>query len=224
EPAAEADGEGFRIEQGPRAHEVQGLLPLIRPAPPRLLPDAPHQVGLELVVHRPHGRAVQLEHLVPEPGVVHAGKPIRAEMRVEQGQDAVRHPRGDMDAVRDMADRHTRDLAAWPERGPDAACFFAMAARYRVDPRRQPDGCDRHWKAVVVHPRMRPEPRDRFAGHPHLLPYRADALLHLLQRKRVVPGGHRRVGREDTRRTYPAYGVRERGAAGHELANPLDQH
>src|SRR2546430_10355007 len=39
-PATEADREGFGIEQGPRAHQVQGFLPLIRPAAPRLLPDA----------------------------------------------------------------------------------------------------------------------------------------------------------------------------------------
>src|SRR2546422_3329657 len=43
-PATEADREGFGIEQRPRAHEVQGFLPLISPAAPRLLPDAPHQL------------------------------------------------------------------------------------------------------------------------------------------------------------------------------------
>src|SRR5204862_184968 len=52
-PAAEADGQGVMIEQRPRAYEVQGLFPLVRPTPPRLFPDAPHQMGLELVVHRP---------------------------------------------------------------------------------------------------------------------------------------------------------------------------
>src|SRR2546425_12927657 len=64
---------------------------------------------------------------VPERGVVHAREPIRPEMRVEQGQDPVRHPGGDVDAVRDVADRHARDLAVGPERGPDAAGLFPMA-------------------------------------------------------------------------------------------------
>src|SRR2546425_2733675 len=94
-------------------------------------------MGLELLVHSPQGGAVKLEDLVPERGVVHAREPIRPETRVEQGQDPVRHPGGDVDAVRDVADWYTRDCAVGPQRGPDAAGLLPTAARPRGDPPRQ---------------------------------------------------------------------------------------
>ena len=224
EATPEADREGVRIEQDPRPHKVQGFLPLIRPAPPRLLSDAAHEMGLELVVHRPQGGAVQLQDLVPEPRVVHPGEPIGSEMRVEQGEDPVRHPGGDMGAIGHVADRHARHLALGPERRPDTAGLFTVTARHRVDPRRQPDGRDGHVKAVVVHHRVMAEAKEGFAGDTHLLPHRTDALLHLLEREGVVPGGYRRVGREHARGAHPADRVRERRAPRHQLAYPLDQH
>src|SRR3989441_12440008 len=79
-----------------------------------------------------------------------------------------------------------------------------------------------HMKAVVVGHRMMAEAEEGLAADPHLLPHRADALLHLLERERIVPRGYRRVGREDARRAHPAHGFRERGPSGHELSHPLD--
>ena len=181
-------------------------------------------MGLELLVHRPQGRVVQLEDLVPERRVVHAGQPIRSEMRVEQREDPVRHPGGEVDAVRDVADRHARDLAFGPERRPDTAGLLTVTARHAVDPCRQPDGRDGHVKTVVVDHRVMAQAKEGVAGDPHVLPHRTDALLHLVGRERVVPGGHRRVGREHAARAHPAHGVRERVPARHQLSHPLHQH
>src|SRR2546422_8429471 len=181
-------------------------------------------MGLGLLVPRPEGGAVPYQDLVPERRIVDTGEPIRPEMRVEEGQDPVRHPGGDVDAVGAVADRHARDLALWPQWGPYAAGFFPMTARHCVDPRRKPDGRDGHMKAVVVSHRMTAEAEEGFAADPHLLPHGADALLHLLEREGIVPRGYRRVGREDARRAHPADGFRERGPSRHELTHPLDQH
>src|SRR2546422_2356118 len=77
-------------------------------------------------------------HFVPELGVVHPGEPIGSEVRVEQGQDPVRHPGRDVHAVGDVADRHARDIAVGPERSPDAAGLFSLTPRHRAHARPEP--------------------------------------------------------------------------------------
>src|SRR5205814_8744415 len=87
--------------------------------------------------------------------------------------------------------------------------LFRSTPRDRVHPRREPDGRDGHVKPIVIDHRMMPESDEGFAADAHLLPHRTDALLDLLDRERVVPGGHRRVGGERARRAHLADGLRE---------------
>src|SRR5207244_1408894 len=86
----------------------------------------------------------------------------------------------------------------------DAAGLFPVTPRDRVHPRREPDGRDGHVKPIVIDHRMMPESDEGFAADAHLLPHRTDALLDLLDRERIMPGRHGRVGGERARRAHQA--------------------
>src|SRR3989449_10358694 len=81
-----------------------------------------------------------------------------------------------------------------------------------------------YMKAVVVGHRMMAEAEEGLAADPHLLPHRADALLHLLERERIGPRGCPRVSRDRARGANRAYGVRERGPSRHEPSHTPDPH
>ena len=72
--------------------------------------------------------------------------------------------------------------------------------------------------------RMASEVEERVAIHAHLLPDGADAGRDVVGREGVVPGGDRRVGREDAAAPHLADGVGERRALRRQLADPLDHH
>ena len=145
-------------------------------------------------------------------------------MRAEERHEQVCHPGSDVDAIGDVSDRHLRRLPVRPQPTPHTAAFLAVTARDPVQARRKADGCDRHVETVVVERRMMPEVKPVFTAQAHLLPDRARALLHLLQRERIVPGRYGRMGREDACRTHRTERVVKRCPAGHKFPHPLDQH
>jgi hypothetical protein len=104
-------------------------------------------------------------------------------MVVEQIHDVPRHPRREVHAVRDVADRHVVGSAVGPEGPPDLARHLAMTLGDAVHVRRQPKRRHGHVELVMVLDRMPPERGDALERDAHLLPDRARALRDLRHRE-----------------------------------------
>ena len=224
EPPGEPDCQGPFIEQGAGADQVQRLLPLLRPAPPGVFADRPQQRHLHLHVRRPQGGVIHGQHAVPESRLVHAVYPAVAELRVERLGRTLRHPGGQVHAVRHVADRDTRRVATGPKVTPHASRFDTVAPRDAVHMLREPDREDGHVEMPVVARRVMPQPQHGLAAHAHLLPDRTGARLDLFAGERVVAGSEGRVGREHAGRPDLPHRLVERHPLRDQLAHPLQQH
>src|SRR5260221_7114282 len=120
--------------------------------------------------HRPQRGAVQLQHPVPQRRVVNPRHPVGAEMRIEEGDERVRHPGRDVHAVRDVTDRHAGDVAVGPERCPDAAGLLAVAARYAVDARPEAGRPDPPMETAAGDDGGIPQTHELLPGDPPLPP------------------------------------------------------
>ena len=133
--------------------------------------------------------------------------PARAEMAIEQRAHRCADPRGDVDAVGDVADRHRLGRPLGPQRMPHLARDGAVAPADAVGPTARAQRELRHPEALVLVVGTRASQADDLVGaRAERRGERAERVAHLVGRVRVVARRNRRVGRED----HAAADVRER--------------
>src|SRR4026209_1963565 len=99
-----------------------------------------------------------------------------------------------------------------------------MTARNAVHVLREPQGRDGHVKTTGLLRRVRTDLEERFAAHAKLGPDVPRATGQILERERVVTGGHRGMRRKDGACPHLFFRVIERYATRGELTHALDHH
>jgi hypothetical protein len=100
---------------------------------PRLLANEPDQPPLHAMMRAPQLAVVDREDAVPETRIIEPSTPVLSGVRVQQLHHVTRHPRREMNAVRDMANRHLIGRALGPQRPPDLARDLAMPPGDAID-------------------------------------------------------------------------------------------
>src|SRR5215472_5261803 len=129
-----------------------------------------------------------------------------------------------MNAVGDGFHRPVGELNAWPDRTPHFAGHLPVEPAYSVDPGRCPQRQRRHIKERTVTAVITAEIEEMPAARLELSPPAGELVFDRMQRKDIMPGGHRRVSGEGGRLPYLVERRFESFAAFHQLAYPLQDN
>ena len=225
EPPSEADREDVRIEHRLRHLDCLVALTAAAALPRETAADELEQQVLEGVVRLPELARVALVDLLPDVGLAHAAEPVVREDAVVELQHLPRQPRGHVDAVGDVPDRHLLLDPPGPEVGPHLAADVAVEGANGIGP-------PRHLQAEHGHAEQlagivgldAAQAHELVVGDAESVAGRPEVLLDQVVVEPVVAGWNGRVRREHRLPGHLADGVVEGIAVAlHAAANGLER-